>query len=103
MEGLSTSIFLSLSVIYFMVAYVKSELSSEECLKLGFNRANLMCTSCDLLGKYELVPLRDNCYGCCRNFDGSIGGGSSSSDNQLNESDANTPKKYPKALLEVCG
>jgi len=81
-----------------MVAYVKSELSAEECQKLGFNRARLFCTSCDLLGKYELSPLRDNCYGCCQNSDGSVGGVPS---NDINGTDEK--KKYPQARLEVCG
>jgi len=89
MEGLTTSAFLSLTVLYFMISYVRSELSSEECVKLGFNRANLFCSSCDLLGKYELDAIRENCKLCCTPDES---GGAEK-----------TAKRYPKARLEVCG
>jgi len=91
MEGFSTSLFLSLSVLYVVISYVKSELSVEECLKLGFNRANLQCSSCDLLHKYELNSLIDTCSACCQSSD------------QEGASDKSAVKKYPKATLEVCG
>jgi len=68
---------------------VKGELSADECLKLGFNRANLLCSSCDLLQKYELYPLKDNCTLCCIAPD--------------TDTDKATVKKYPKATLDVCG
>jgi len=86
-----------------MIAYVKSEFSTEECLKLGFNRANLKCTSCDLLGQYELSPLKEGCYGCCQNLDGTFGG--EPTGNDVNDTDGapGAPKRYPKARLEVCG
>jgi len=85
-----------------MIAYVKSEFSTTECLKLGFNRANLKCSSCDLLGKYELSPLRDGCFGCCQNLDGSFGG--EPKGNEINDTEESAvPKRYPQARLEVCG
>jgi len=87
-----------------MIAYVKSELSTGECLKLGFNRANLKCSSCDLLSQYELSPLKDGCFGCCQNLDGSFGG-EPKGGNDINDTEeaAATPKRYPQAKLEVCG
>jgi len=88
MEGLTTSVFMSLTVIYFMISYVRSELSSEECVKLGFNRANLFCSSCELLDKYDLSVIRKNCLECCTDDSGGT---------------EKTVKKYPKARLEVCG
>jgi len=89
MEGLTTSLFLSISALYFVFSFVKGELSADECLKLGFNRANLLCSSCDLLQKYELYPLKDNCTLCCIAPD--------------TDTDKATVKKYPKATLDVCG
>jgi len=89
MEGLVTSTFLSLSIIYLMINYVKSELSNGDCLSLGYNRANLACSSCDLLEKFELATLKADCLKCCNSED--------------TGQDDNPIKKYPKARLEVCG
>jgi len=88
MEGLSTSIFLSLSVIYLVINFVRGELSAEECTKLGFNKNNLLCSSCDQLEKYNLALLKNNCADCCQS-DG--------------DGETKTVKKYAKARLEVCG
>ncbi|CAL8144882.1 unnamed protein product [Orchesella dallaii] len=66
MEGLATSAFLSLSVLYLMISYVRSELSVEDCLALGYNRATLFCSSCDLLEKFELNSLKTDCLQCCK-------------------------------------
>jgi len=89
MEGLATSAFLSLSVLYLMISYVRSELSVEDCLALGYNRATLVCSSCDLLEKFELTSLKTDCLQCCKIEDpGPV---------------ENPVKKYPKARLEVCG
>jgi len=90
MEGLTTSLFLSLSVVYLMINFVRSELSAEECSGLGFNRNNLLCSSCDMLEQYNLRILTDNCAHCCQ------------SDGNGGEEGAKV-KKYPKARLEVCG
>ncbi|ODM89601.1 15 kDa selenoprotein [Orchesella cincta] len=87
MEGLATSAFLSLSVLYLMISYVRSELSVEDCLALGYNRATLVCSSCDLLEKFELTSLKTDCLQCCKAEDpGPV---------------ENPVKKYPKARLEV--
>jgi len=37
---------------------VRSELTAEECLQMGFNRNNLLCSSCNLLEKFDLALLR---------------------------------------------
>jgi len=93
MEGLSTSIFLSLSILYLMVNYVRSELSAEECKAMGFNRNNLLCSSCALLPEYDLEILRKHCDSCCiTDPDGEEGGDG-----------PKKVKRYPKARLEVCG
>jgi hypothetical protein len=86
MEELSSILFLSLSVLYVLISCVKSELSVDECLKLGFNRANLQCSSCDLLRDYELNLLQPSCLQCCQASD-----------------QGSSVKQYPKAILEVCG
>jgi len=90
MEELSTLLFLSLSLVYLLISCVKGELSAEECLKLGFNRMNLQCSSCDLLPKYELNSLEESCYQCCQSSD-------------PGDKEKPSVKQYPKATLEVCG
>lgn len=93
MEGLSTSLFLSISVLYFMVAYVKSELSDGECLSRGFNRQNLQCYTCTSLDEFELNVLKNDCLSCCQG------------DLTPEAANASEPevKKYGRARLEVCG
>jgi len=72
-----------------MINYVRSELSDGDCLGLGYNRANLGCSSCDLLEKFELAALKADCLKCCNTED--------------TGQEENPIKKYPKARLEVCG
>jgi len=99
MEGLSTTMFLSLSILYLMVNYVRSELSmsAEECRAMGFNRNNLLCSSCTLLPQYDLDILRKHCDSCCiQDPDGS-------SEDGDDGSKKTKVKRYPKARLEVCG
>ena len=48
-----------------------------------------MCSSCDILGNFELRHLGEGCRGCCKDDGGSAA--------QLQQ------QKYPKAVLEVCG
>jgi len=71
-----------------MISYVRSELSAQDCQELGFNKASLLCNSCDLLEKYELGVLKTNCKECC---------------NQAAGEGDKVIKRYPKARLEVCG
>lgn len=53
---------------------------------MGFRRADLLCSSCDLLPKFNLDHIKTNCDLCCQQ------GGSKQ-----------PIKKYPSARLEVCG
>jgi len=73
-----------------LVSHVAGEISKlglEECLDLGFNPPNLMCSDCDTLSRFQLGELKRNCSQCCTE-DG----------NKLDVS-----VKYSKAILEVCG
>jgi len=58
--------------------------TASECSLLGFNKANLLCSSCDQLVKFQLSSLREHCLQCC----------------QIDE--AKSIKVYAKARLEVC-
>ncbi|KAF7286041.1 selenoprotein F [Rhynchophorus ferrugineus] len=82
-------IFLRYVVIFVSVISftenVASEFTSDDCWTLGFNKANLLCSSCDQLTKFDLDILRDHCKECC----------------QLDDNN-HTDKKYAKAVLEVC-
>ncbi|XP_022194947.2 selenoprotein F [Nilaparvata lugens] len=68
-----------------MVTYVNSEFSAEDCWALGLNKANLLCSSCDILKKHDLEFIRNHCTECCHH-------------------DETGPaiKRYSKAILEVC-
>jgi len=70
-----------------VVGEVSSSLGLEECLSLGFNTPNLMCSDCDTLSRFQLGDLKKNCSQCCTE-DGK-------------KLDATV--KYSKAILEVCG
>ncbi|XP_022910484.2 selenoprotein F [Onthophagus taurus] len=61
------------------------ELSTSDCWELGFNKANLLCSSCDQLSKFNLNELEPFCKDCCH------------------PDETNTvAKTYAKAILEVC-
>lgn len=62
-----------------------AEFSSEACRELGFS-SNLLCSSCDLLGQFNLLQLDPDCRGCCQE-----------------EAQFETKKLYAGAILEVCG
>ncbi|KAK5642755.1 hypothetical protein RI129_008922 [Pyrocoelia pectoralis] len=65
---------------------VKADFSNEDCWSLGFNKAVLLCSSCDLLDNFNLgKTLKEPCLECCH-YDESV--------------PAQT--KYAKAILEVC-
>lgn len=68
-----------------LVHFTSGGFSADDCWALGFNRANLLCSSCDLLRKYDLDMIKDHCMECCNK-------------------DESTPtiKRYAKARLEVC-
>uniref|UniRef100_A0A452T1Z6 Selenoprotein F n=1 Tax=Ursus maritimus TaxID=29073 RepID=A0A452T1Z6_URSMA len=60
-----------------------AEFSSEACRELGFS-SNLLCSSCDLLGQFNLLQLDPDCRGCCQE-----------------EAQFETKKLYAGAILEV--
>ncbi len=69
-------------------ALAESSMSDAECKQAGFNRAELLCSSCDILSNFDLRQLGDGCRACCKD-DGSA--------------EKRMFEKYPKAVLEVCG
>ncbi|XP_071440449.1 selenoprotein F [Hetaerina americana] len=73
-------IFLSLSG-----CFTNAEFSADDCWSLGFNKANLLCSSCDQLPNFGLETLKDHCKQCCHRDDS-----------------VNAVKQYARARLEVC-
>ncbi|KAG7189510.1 hypothetical protein KM043_017201 [Ampulex compressa] len=71
----------------FMVNNIAAEFSADDCKTLGFNKANLLCSTCSIFNKHNLTQICDNCKECCLKDDGYDSSGS---------------KRYPKAVLEVC-
>ena len=45
------------TLLFWQVAVVSYEYSAEECRSLGFNRANLLCSSCNYLEEFDLSAL----------------------------------------------
>uniref|UniRef100_V5IAF9 Selenoprotein F n=1 Tax=Anoplophora glabripennis TaxID=217634 RepID=V5IAF9_ANOGL len=74
-----TCVFIVLSETVF------AEFSSDDCWGLGFNKANLLCSSCDQLPKFNLDILKDHCRECCHP-----------------DENGTSEKVYHKAVLEVC-
>lgn len=68
-----------------LASLIQAEFSSEDCSQLGFNKANLLCSSCDQLKDFGLESLRDHCRECCQRDENSP-----------------TDKRYASAILEVC-
>ncbi|KAF2881283.1 hypothetical protein ILUMI_24883 [Ignelater luminosus] len=68
-----------------LLSTIYAERTSEECREIGFNKANLLCSSCDLLNKFNLNILQEQCRSCCHHDENIV-----------------TEKKYAKAVLEVC-
>ncbi|KAB0390747.1 hypothetical protein E2I00_001983 [Balaenoptera physalus] len=56
---------LLLATVLQMVSAFGAEFSSESCRELGFS-SNLLCSSCDLLGQFNLLQLDPDCRGCCQ-------------------------------------
>ncbi|KAM7305678.1 hypothetical protein ISCGN_015575 [Ixodes scapularis] len=67
------------------VAQALGDLSADECLALGFRKPDLACASCRGLAAFDLDLLRDGCHRCC-----------------AHTQDRDAPKRYPRAVLEVC-
>lgn len=43
--------------------------STSDCIDKGFN-SNVLCSSCDDLGRFDLTPLKDDCTKCCQTMPG---------------------------------
>ncbi|KAL4666535.1 hypothetical protein H8959_005224 [Pygathrix nigripes] len=56
---------LLLATVLQAVSAFGAEFSSEACRELGFS-SNLLCSSCDLLGQFNLLQLDPDCRGCCQ-------------------------------------
>ncbi|OBS72003.1 hypothetical protein A6R68_13420 [Neotoma lepida] len=56
---------LLLATAFQAVSALGAEFSSEACRELGFS-SNLLCSSCDLLGQFNLLQLDPACRGCCQ-------------------------------------
>ncbi|XP_075587666.1 selenoprotein F [Dermatophagoides farinae] len=67
-----------------ITSIVGEKLTDNECNQLGYNPAELFCSRCLELTKFELDNLKDSCMKCCRQDD-----------------DSNS-KKYSFARLEYC-
>ncbi|XP_043795550.1 selenoprotein F [Apis laboriosa] len=82
--------FLELTHIFsfiLMVNIVSMEFSADDCKSLGFNKANLLCSTCEEFNKHNLTEILNNCKECCLKDD---------------DYDASGLKRYPRAVLEVC-
>ncbi|EFX90148.1 hypothetical protein DAPPUDRAFT_310000 [Daphnia pulex] len=77
---------LSLALLSALIAIVSCEYSASECRSLGFNKANLLCSSCFYLAEHDLEVLVSQCRECC-----------------LQEGRNDSLTLYPQAILEVCG
>uniref|UniRef100_A0A2K6EMG7 Selenoprotein F n=1 Tax=Propithecus coquereli TaxID=379532 RepID=A0A2K6EMG7_PROCO len=56
---------LLLATVLQAVSAFGADFSSEACRELGFS-SNLLCSSCDLLGQFNLLQLDPDCRGCCQ-------------------------------------
>ncbi|KZC08381.1 15 kDa selenoprotein, partial [Dufourea novaeangliae] len=75
------------------VNIVTAEFSADDCKSLGFNKANLLCSTCEEFNKnglsviWQVIQKLDKCKECCLKDD---------------DYDASGLKRYPRAILEVC-
>ncbi|KAI1289182.1 Selenoprotein F [Halotydeus destructor] len=74
-----------LAILCQIAVVVAEEVSTEECLAVGFKKDNLKCSRCKELSEFDLAELKDSCDKCCQPDSGS-----------------ESVKKYKKATLEVC-
>ncbi|XP_066592811.1 selenoprotein F [Prorops nasuta] len=72
---------------FLLLNAVNADFSAEDCKLLGFNKANLLCSTCDKFIEHNIVEVYSNCKECCLKDD---------------DYDASIAKRYPKAVLEVC-
>ncbi|XP_011148517.2 selenoprotein F [Harpegnathos saltator] len=73
--------------IFAMVNNVIAEFSADDCKMLGFNKANLLCSTCEYFAESDLAKITATCKECCL---------------KDNDYDLSGSKRYPKAVLEVC-
>jgi len=66
---------------------VIAESSTDDCKMLGFNRANVLCSTCEHFAKLDQESIYTTCKECCL---------------KDNDYDLSGSKRYPKAVLEVC-
>lgn len=80
---------LSLCIFSFsvMTNIVSADFSADDCKLLGFNKANLLCSTCEEFNKLYLTDIWNNCKECCLKDD---------------DYDTSGSKRYPRAILEVC-
>ncbi|KAB0351267.1 hypothetical protein FD754_016124 [Muntiacus muntjak] len=74
---------LLLATVLQTVSALGAEFSSESCRELGVS-SNFLCSSCDLLGQFNLLQVDPDCRGCCQE-----------------ETQFETNKLYAGAILEV--
>ncbi|XP_050425457.1 selenoprotein F [Adelges cooleyi] len=72
-------------MLSILLSYCNSEYSANDCSQLGFNKDNLLCSTCDQLTKFQLSSLSEHCLQCC----------------QMDKEEKSI-KMYAKARLEVC-
>lgn len=58
--SVNISSFLKFNALYnpLFQQIASSEFTAEDCWSLGFNKANLLCSSCDLLPKFNLDVIK---------------------------------------------
>ncbi|XP_070163995.1 selenoprotein F [Polyergus mexicanus] len=81
--SLYTVLFLCISVMDIIIA----EFTADDCKMLGFNKANVLCSTCERFSDPELAKILVTCKECCL---------------KDNDNDLSGSKRYPKAVLEVC-
>ncbi|KAB0382122.1 hypothetical protein FD755_004039 [Muntiacus reevesi] len=81
--GAAFGLRLLLATVLQTVSALGAEFSSESCRELGVS-SNLLCSSCDLLGQFNLLQLDPDCRGCCQE-----------------EAQFETKKLYAGTILEV--
>ncbi|XP_018342322.1 PREDICTED: 15 kDa selenoprotein [Trachymyrmex septentrionalis] len=80
---LHTVLFLFIITMDIAVA----EFSADDCKMLGFNKANVLCSTCKHFAESDLEKIYTTCKECCL---------------KDNDYELSGSKRYPKAILEVC-
>ncbi|XP_050524262.1 selenoprotein F [Daktulosphaira vitifoliae] len=79
------SLFILFLFFTIFLNFCIGDYTASDCVQLGFNKANLLCSSCDQLQKFDLSLLSENCLQCCQM-----------------DKEVKSIKVYAKARLEVC-